>query len=105
MPDQRKYRDVIISDTAKENYEKILQETKENFGNSIALKLIVRFKRFINIIGYQPYLFGYYLRSKNIRKFIFTKSHLVLYKPKRKEVEIIAIVYQKQKRNTIRRKI
>jgi hypothetical protein len=36
---------------------------------------------------------------------ILTKSHLVLYKPKRKEVEIIAIVYQKQKRNTIRRKI
>ncbi len=77
MPDQRKHKDVIISDTAKVNFEKILQETKENFGNSIALKLLVRFKEFINLIGYKPYLFGYYLRSKNIRKFVLTKSHLV----------------------------
>jgi plasmid stabilization system protein ParE len=100
-----KHRVVIISKTAKENLEKILQETKENFGNAVVLKLISRFEGFVNIISYQPYLFGYYLRSKNIRKFILTKSHLILYKPKLKEVEIIAIVYQKQNPKSIRRKI
>lgn len=32
MLDKRKHRLVIISDTAKENFDKILQETKENLG-------------------------------------------------------------------------
>ena len=105
MLDKKKHKVVIISSTAKENFEKILQETQENFGNKISLKLILRFEKFISIIGDQPYLFGFYLKSKNIRKFILTKSHLVLYKPKRKEVEIIAIVYQKQKRISFRGKI
>ncbi len=101
----KKHRTVIISETAKANFEKILRETVENFGNPVALKLISRFDGFINIISYQPNLFGYYLRSKNIRKFILTKSHIVLYKPKRKEVEIIAIVYQKQSPGSIRQKL
>ena len=105
MLDKKKHRVVIISETAKENFKKILEETKEGFGDKAVLKLISRFEGFINIISYQLYLFGYYLRSRNIRKFILTKSHLVLYKPKRKEIEIIAIVYQKQNPGSIRRKI
>ncbi len=98
MLDKKKHRIVIISATAKENFEKILQETEEKFGNRTSLRLILRFEKFISIIGLHPYLFGFYIRSKNIRKFILTKSHLILYKSKRKEVEIIAIVYQRQKR-------
>jgi plasmid stabilization system protein ParE len=105
MLNEKKHRNVIISETAKENLEKILQETKAGFGDAVVLKLIQRFEGFVKIIAYQPYLFGFYLRSKNIRKFILTKSHLVLYKPKRNEVEIIAVVYQKQNPKTIKSKI
>ncbi len=102
---ERKHREVIISETAKDNFEKILQETKDSFGDSAVKKLILRLEGFINLISYQPYLFGYYLRSANVRKFILTKAHMVLYKPKRKQVEIIAIVYQKQSPKNIRKKI
>lgn len=105
MPNEKKIRIVIISETAKENLQVILNETKVSFGDSAAKKLILRFEEFINIIPYQPFLFGYYLRSKNIRKFLLTKSHMILYKSKRKEVEIIAIVYQKQNPKNIRSKI
>ncbi len=66
MPDKKKYRKVIISATAKENFEKILQETEEKFGTKTSLKLILRFEKFISIIGLRPYLLAFISGQKTL---------------------------------------
>ncbi len=65
MLDKKKHRIVIISATAKENFEKILQETEEKFGTKTSLKLILRFEKFISIIGLHPYLLLLYPIKKH----------------------------------------
>ncbi len=105
MPDKPLIRHVNISESAENDFEKIIQETISKFGVVAAGKLITRFGEFINIAGSYPYLFGYYLRSKKIRKFILSKNHLVLYTPKKNEIRILAIVYSRQNPKSIRKKL
>ena len=105
MPDIPLTRQINISESAARDFDKIIQETISGFGDIAADKLIARFGEFINIIGSHPYLFGYYLRSKNIRKFLLSKNHLVLYSPRKKEIQILAIVYSRQNPTSIRKRL
>lgn len=86
-------RKVTLSSQAETEFEKIYLHTIEIFGKPVADKLFTKFIRFKNTVLLYPFAHGYYYRSKSIRKYILTKSILVLYKVKRTDIEIITVIY------------
>ena len=96
---------VIISKQAEFDFEEVYKESKEEFGETVANKLFSKFCHFRHSVAFYLYAYGYYYRSKFIRKFILTKSILVLYRVSRKHIEIIAVVYAKQNPVKIKRNI
>lgn len=96
-------KQVIISQTAKEDYNKIANEIESTFSRKSFELFISRFEKFLITISFHPRIFGYYHKKKNIRKYSLTKYHLILYRVKRREVEIITIVYSRQKPSSIRK--
>jgi plasmid stabilization system protein ParE len=98
-------RVVIISHQAEMEFEKIYLNTISEFGKTVAKKLFNKFCRFKDTILLHPYVYGYYYRSKSIRKFILTKSILVLYRVSRSEIEIITLIYGRQNPVTVKRNL
>ena len=86
-------RKVVVSRHAELAFEKLYLHTIDIFGKPVADKLFNKFVRFRNTVPLHPFAYGYYFRSKRIRKYILTKSILVLYKVTRTEIEIITIIY------------
>ena len=87
---------VIISLQAETAFSKIYHNTVKEFGEAVAKKLFRKFCHFKELVSLQPYVYGYYYRSKSIRKFILTKSILVLYRVTRLEIEIVTLIYGRQ---------
>ena len=98
-------RKVTVSSHAELAFEKIYLLTIEIFGKSVADKLFLKFNRFRDTVSTHPFAYGYYFRSKSIRKYILTKSILVLYKVKRTEIEIITVIYGSQDPKTVKKDI
>ena len=98
-------RVVTISHQAEIEFEKIYLNTIEVFGKTVAKKLFDKFCRFKDTISLHPYTYGYYYRSKSIRKFILTKSILVLYRVSRSEIEIITLIYGRQNPASVKRNL
>ena len=98
-------RVVVISSQAQLDFEAIYQRTHAEFGPVVAKKLFNRFNRFSLMVSQFPFAYGFYFRSRSIRKFILTSSILVLYRVTKQRVEIITLVYASQDPVVVKRKI
>ena len=96
---------VIISFQAEQEFDEIYAYTVKEFGEPVAKKLFKKFCYFRNMVSLHPYAYGYYYRSKSIRKFILTKSILVLYRVSRSEIEIITLIYGRRNPADVKRSL
>jgi plasmid stabilization system protein ParE len=100
-----KPKPLFISNTAKADYKRILIEIEPLLSQKSFEKFIRKFERFLLQVSFNPRIFGYYLKSRNIRKYSISKYHMVLYRVRKKDVEIITIVYSRQNPSDIKKKL
>jgi len=100
-----KPKPIFISDTAKADYRRIVIEIEPLLSKKSFESFIGKFERFLVQVAFNPRIFGYYLKSRNIRKFSLSKYHMVLYRVRKNDIEIITIVYSRQNPFTIKQKL
>ena len=82
---------VIISPQAKEDITNILSYLVRNWDQKVVDEFLQKLQLFYYIISMNPTVFGYYNKSRNIRKYALTKHNIIFYRNKRKAVEVITV--------------
>ncbi len=82
---------VIISPQALEDLDDTYAWVLYKFGKPTLETFHKKWSSFLKLVSTQPTLFPYLNRQKGLRKFIFYKRNLVIYKNKRTHIEIIAV--------------
>lgn len=84
-------RNVIISPQAKEDILNIIVYLKEHWGQNVIDEFLQKLETFYRIISLNPRLFGYYNKSRNIRKYAISKQHIIYYRCRKNAIEIITV--------------
>ena len=79
-------RKIVISPEAKEDIENILSFLNKNWGNLIVQEFLQKLNTFYYIVSVNPRLFGFYNKSKNIRKYLISRQNIVYYRINNNEV-------------------
>jgi len=98
-------RKIVISPEAKEDIENILSFLNKNWGNLIVQEFLQKLNTFYYIVSVNPRLFGFYNKSKNIRKYLISRQNIVYYRIKNNEVQIITIFDTRQNPSKLRKKL
>jgi len=98
-------RKIVISPEAKEDIENILSYLNKNWGNLIVQEFLQKLNTFYYIVSVNPRLFGFYNKSKNIRKYLISRQNIVYYRIKNNEVQIITIFDTRQNPSKLRKKL
>jgi len=98
-------RKIVISPEAKEDIENILSYLNKNWGNSIVQEFLQKLNTFYYIVSVNPRLFGFYNKSKNIRKYLISRQNIVYYRINNNEVQIITIFDTRQNPSKLRKKL
>lgn len=91
-----KAKKVIVSPQTKQDIELVLDYLKENWSQKVIDDFLSRLETFYLIISRNPYVFGYYSKSRNIRNYAITKQHVIYYRNKRNAVEVITLFDARQ---------
>ncbi|MBP6431315.1 MAG: type II toxin-antitoxin system RelE/ParE family toxin [Ferruginibacter sp.] len=82
---------VIISPQALQDLDEVYAWILYKFGTTTLQNFHNKWSVFLQLLSTQPTLFPYLNRQKGLRKFVFYKRNLVIYKNKRTHVEIVAV--------------
>ena len=96
---------IIISPEAKEDLKNILSFLTENWGDQVVQEFLQKLNTFYYIVSVNPRLFGYYNKSKNIRKYLISRQNIIYYRIRNKEVQIITVFDTRQNPSKLRKKI
>jgi len=91
MAKRNKPKPVIISPQAKEDITNILSHLSTNWNQKVVDEFLQKLHVFYYIISINPKVFGYYNKSRNIRKYALTKQNIIYYRNRRAAVEIITV--------------
>lgn len=91
-----KRKPVIISPQAKQDIELSLQYLAKHWNQKVIDNFLLKLELFYNIVSINPHVFGYYSKSRNIRKYAITKQHVIYYRNRRNAVEIITLFDARQ---------
>ena len=89
-------KQIVISPEAKEDLQNILSFLAENWGNHMVQEFLQKLNTFYYIVSVNPRLFGYYNKSKNIRKYLISRQNIIYYRIRKKEVQIITVFDTRQ---------
>lgn len=96
---------IVISPEAKEDLTNILSFLAENWGDQVIQEFLQKLNTFYYIVSVNPRLFGYYNKSKNIRKYLVSRQNIIYYRIRNNEVQIITIFDTRQNPAKLRKKI
>jgi plasmid stabilization system protein ParE len=96
---------IVISTEAKEDLENILSFLSENWGDKVVREFLQKINTFYYIVSVNPRLFGYYNKTKNIRKYIISRHNIIYYRISKKEVQIITVFDTRQNPSKLRKKL
>lgn len=91
MAVKNKQQIIIISPQAKEDILYIIVYLKEHWSQKIVEEFFQKLEIFYRIISTNPRLFGYYNKSRNIRKYAISKQHIIYYRCRENAIEIITV--------------
>ena len=91
MPKRNKPKPIIISPQAKEDIDSILLYLSENWNPKPVDDFLSRLEAFYLAISLNPRIFGYYDKRKNIRKYVLTRYHVIYYRNRKIQIEIITV--------------
>jgi plasmid stabilization system protein ParE len=91
MAKRNKPKPVIISPQAKEDITQILSYLSQNWNQKVVDEFLQKLQLFYYIISISPQVFGYYNKSRNIRKYALTKQNIIYYRNRREAVEVITV--------------
>ena len=96
---------VVVSPQAKLDIAQILFYLKENWSQKIVDDFLQKLQIFYHIISINPTIFGYYSRSRNIRKYALTKQNIIYYRNRRKAVEVITVFDGRQNPSKLKKNL
>ena len=82
---------VIISPQAKVDINNILYYLSQNWTQKVVDEFLKKLEAFYFVISFNPRIFGYYNKRKNIRKYAITKQNIIYYRNRRTIIEIITV--------------
>jgi plasmid stabilization system protein ParE len=88
---------VIISPQAKEDILYTIVYLKEFWGQKVVNEFLQKLDTFYRIISINPRLFGYYNKSRNIRKYAISKQNTIYFRSGKNAIEIITVFDARQK--------
>ncbi len=91
MAKRTKQKPVIISPQAKDDISHILSYLSKNWNQKVVDEFLQKLHAFYYIISINPKVFGYYNKSRNIRKYALTKQNVIYYRNKPQAVEVITV--------------
>ena len=91
MAKRNKPKPVIISPQAKEDIKNILAYLTQNWNQKVVNEFLQKLEVFYYIISFNPGIFGYYNKRRNIRKYSITKQNIIYYRNRRTAIEIITV--------------
>jgi plasmid stabilization system protein ParE len=94
---------VIISPKALDDLNEIYDYIFKKFGRSSLLKFDTKWKEFMLLISYNPAIFPYLNKRKNLRKHTIKPRNLIIYRNQRNHVEIITIFNSAQAPSKLRK--
>lgn len=84
-----KQKPVIISPQAKQDILFTIIYLKEQWGQKTVDEFLQKLETFYRIVSINPRLFGYYNKSRKIRKYAITKQNVIYYRIRKNAIEII----------------
>ena len=87
---------IVISPQAKEDILNILRYLQESWSQKTTDNFLQKLEIFYSIISINPNLFGYYNRTKGIRKYALTKQNIIYYRSRKNIIEIITVFDSRQ---------
>ena len=82
---------IIISPQAKQDILYIINYLEEHWERKIVDEFLQKLETFYRIILINPRLFGYYNKSRNIRKYAISKQNSIYYRISKNAIEIITV--------------
>ncbi|TAF74303.1 MAG: type II toxin-antitoxin system RelE/ParE family toxin [Bacteroidetes bacterium] len=83
--------EVLISENAQIRFKEILLYLDINWSESVKNNFVLNFKKIIEILKSNPYLFQEFSKKKKIRKCLITKHNALYYTISNNKVQIITI--------------
>ena len=87
---------VVISPQAKEDILHTIIYLKKHWGQKSVAQFLQKLETFYRIISINPKLFGYYNKSRNIRKYAISKQNILYYRSRKNAIEIITVFDTRQ---------
>ena len=82
---------IIISPRALRDLDETYAWILYKFGQTSLQAFHNKWAAFLNLIALQPTIFPYLNKKKGLRKYTLYKRNLIIYKNKRKHIEIVAV--------------
>ncbi len=96
MAKRNKPKPIIISPQAQEDIKNILKYLSQNWNQKVVDEFLKKLEIFYYIISINPRIFGFYNKSRNIRKYSITKQNIIYYRNRRVSIEIITVFDNRQ---------
>ena len=89
-------KEVVLTQTALDNYDKILEYLIENWDIAVVNDFIDRFTEACNILSRNAEIYPYENQKEQIRRCVLTKHNVVLFRELKTRVEILMIFDTRQ---------
>jgi len=83
--------EIIISERAENNLDKIITYLLSEWNETTKNNFLVKFKKNLDLLSFNPFMFQIYSKKKRIRKCLITKQNAMYYRIVDNVVEIITI--------------
>jgi plasmid stabilization system protein ParE len=90
MDNENQYS-VIISERAENNFNDIVNYLLIEWNEKVKDSFLGRFKKIVNLLSIDPFIFQEYSKKKRIRKCLITKHNAMYYRIVGNTVQIITI--------------
>lgn len=87
----KKPKPLTISAQAKSDINNILSYLSVTWSQKEIDNFLKKLETFYKIISFNPQVFGYFDKRKNIRKYTLTKQNIIYYRNRKSEIEIITV--------------